>query len=259
MIRKLWESKTFRGVLCGVVATIAVTIASLIANHIEMRELKKEGAAFERFIQEQNEQLMQSGNRKPDTDQSHSAHAEQKPTDDVNLSAAKRKGSITENGEPIAAGNGKPSSEKRYTSGIYKGMTYKEAMQQWKIRDDEVTKRLMASTNRSLELADAQLKSSRDERSTLLSFFKHVDPDQLELARQEALELFPDKADALNTFFNDLANHGGTKSLEEIAQDADSILTDRQAWRVAFNQNNAVFDQVKQDLAAVNKDKPTPP
>ena len=259
MIRKLLNSKSFQILMCCVGGLIVAIVTVFVPDQIERRQLEKESAELERSIRERTERLLQSGKRKSDTVQSHSEQADQKPTDSINLSEATRNGSMTENTEPIVAGNGKMSSEKRYTSGIYKGMTYKEAMQKWKVRKDEVTKRLMAGVDRVLELSRALRKSSRDERSTILSFFQQMPPDQLELAKQEALETAPDKAEAINTFFNDLANHDGKKSLEETVKDAESILTARQAWRIAINRHDAEFDQVKQDLAAVNKDKPTPP
>lgn len=257
MRRKLLNNRYFQIFMCCITAIIFGIVTVYIPDEIEKRQLRKESAERERLIQEETEHLMQSSIQKHDTDQIHLEQTDQNTTRSIYSSDLEVNNSMIENIEPIAVGNEKSSSEKRYTSGIYKGMTYKEAMEQWEVRKSAVTKRLLASTNRSLELGDAQLKSSRDERSTILSFFKHMPIDQLESAKQEALEIAPDKSESINTFFNDLANHGGGKSLEETVEDAESILTDRQVWRIAFNQNNAVFDQIKQDLAEVNKDKPT--
>ncbi|MDE0316589.1 MAG: hypothetical protein OXM61_17020 [Candidatus Poribacteria bacterium] len=262
MKNKLLESRLFQFLTCFVVGIIVLTVTIFIPDQLEIRQLKKDSIEIDKLVQQdklETEQLTQSDKRKSETYQTHSEQGHKNLLNNVSLSKSKRNGSMTETPKSTNTSNGTVASEKRYASGIYKGMTYNEAMQQWKVRKSEVTKRLLASTDRSLELADVQLKSSRDGRSTLLSLFKHADPEQMELARQEALEMYPEKTEVLNTFFNDLANHSDGKSLDEIAQDADYILTERQAWRIAFNQNNAEFDQVKQDLFAVNKDKPIHP
>lgn len=262
MIRELFQSRIFQILICCVGGSIIGLFTLFIHEQFEIRKLEKESVEIENLVQQhkfETEQSIQSDRQKTKSYPNNSEQSNQNYLDNTGLSRSKPNDGMNETPKSIHTSNGMVANEKMYTSGIYKGMTYKEAMQHWEVRKSEVTKRLQASVARSLELGDIQLKSSRDERLTLLSLFKHVDPERLEFARQEALEMYPEKTEALNTFFNDLSNHSDTKSLDEIAEDADYILTERQAWRIAFNQNNSEFDQVKQDLMLVNKDRPIQP
>ncbi len=147
----------------------------------------------------------------------------------------------------------------RYQDGIYKGMTYSEAYTAWKTKKDEILDRFLASTDKTVELAEAKIDSADAKLSTLLTIFKTMSPKELEIAKSETLKDYPEKADEIESFFSDVANHDTTKSFEEIANDYQFILeSDKAIWAATY-KNRAEFDKISAELKQVNKDEPQHP
>lgn len=144
----------------------------------------------------------------------------------------------------------------RYTDGIYKGMTYAEAYKAWKAKRDEILDRFIANNTKVRELAEAKIDSADAKLSTILTIFKSMSPEELEIAKSETLKDYPNKADEIESFFNDVANHDTTKSLGEIAKDYEFIKeSDKIIWTATY-KNRAESDKIDAELEKVKKEKP---
>ena len=136
----------------------------------------------------------------------------------------------------------------RYEDGMYKGMTYPEAYMAWKARRDEVQDRFIALGEKAGELAHAMIDSADAKLSTILTLFKTMSPEELEIAKTETLKDYPEQADEIESFFNDVANHDTTKSLEEILKDAEFITdSDKLIW-IAVEKNRTDIDNQKKTI-----------
>ena len=147
----------------------------------------------------------------------------------------------------------------KYQSGMYKGMTYPEAYEAWKAKRDEIQNRFLASTDKTLQLAQAKIDSADAKLSTILTFFKTMSPEELEIAKSETMKDYPEQADEIESFFNDVANHGTTKSLEEITKDYKFIReSDKLIWTATY-KNRSEFDKIVAELNQVDTEKPQRP
>ena len=147
----------------------------------------------------------------------------------------------------------------RYEDGIYKGMTYPEAYMAWKAKVKEARDRWIASGKKGSEISQAMIDSADAKLSTILTIFKSMPPDELKTLKSEILKEYPNKADDVESFFSDVANHSTTKSLEEIANDYEFILeSDKSIW-IAEEQNRAEVDKNYAELEQAKKEKPQRP
>lgn len=101
---------------------------------------------------------------------------------------------------------------------------------EWELRRDALKERFLANSERIGTSARATLASGDAELKLILSLFKGMSPEQLEYAREEALKNMP--AEKVEAFFDDLANHGTTTTLEQLTRDAQDILKSREAQRI---------------------------
>ncbi len=147
----------------------------------------------------------------------------------------------------------------RYEDGMYKGMNYPEAYTAWKARRDKVFNRLLESGDKALEFAEATRDSANAEMSLILTIFKSMSPKELEKAKTETLKDYPKKADEIESFFNDVANHDTTKSLEEIAKDTEFIRESAKVISIAAKKNDAEIDKIREELDQIDREKPQRP
>ena len=144
----------------------------------------------------------------------------------------------------------------RYKDGMYKGLTHFEACIAWQTKVREARDRWQAGIKRTIELARAITDSADAELSTILTIFKSMSPEELELAKSVTLKDYPNKADEIESFFNDVANHTTTKSLDEIAKDYEFIKESDKLLFTAADKNDAEVDKHYAELEKVKKEKP---
>ncbi|MDD9973458.1 MAG: hypothetical protein OXU27_05600 [Candidatus Poribacteria bacterium] len=112
-----------------------------------------------------------------------------------------------------------------------KTMAAAKKRREWELRRDALKERFLANSERIGVSVEATLASGDAELEAMLSLFKLMSPEQLEYAREEALKTLP--AEKVEAFFDDLANHGTTTTLEQLTRDAQDILKSREARDIA--------------------------
>lgn len=144
----------------------------------------------------------------------------------------------------------------RYKDGMYKGLTHFEACIAWQTKVREARDTWLASIDTSSEISKAMIDSTNAKLSTILTVFKTLSPDELEFAKSVTLKDYPNKADEIESFFNDVANHSTTKSLDEIAKDHQFILESDKAIWTAEEKNRKEIDKNYAKLQQAQKEKP---
>ena len=140
-----------------------------------------------------------------------------------------------------------------YTSGPYKGLTYEQAMAvyEWHTRDRELCKKWLEKADQKIALSDALVASVDEELSLILSAFKLLPPDTLQLVRNEAEKRLP--AADVKMFFDDLANHSISMTPDQIAESETEMRSARKLIWIANDQltqesrqaQKAVFEHIK--------------
>ena len=147
----------------------------------------------------------------------------------------------------------------RYEDGIYKGMTYPEAYMAWKAKKDKNYHNFQAIHKVSIQIGRAMIDSANAKLSTILTIFKGMPPEELKTLKSEILKEYPEKADDVEFFFNDLANHDTIKSLEEIANDYQFILESDKAIWIAEEKNYAEYKRNKAERERLDSKEPIKP
>lgn len=143
--------------------------------------------------------------------------------------------------EPMNNESDVPSRE--LLSGLYKGMTPEEAQERIE-KKHALDQRWKAYLDKSETFTDAALKRADDQLSMMLSVFKSMSPEQLEQARVEVSKTLP--AEEVDTFFDEVANEGITKTLEEIGRDAQQILFSREAHEIVRRELANEWNEIQQ-------------
>ena len=128
---------------------------------------------------------------------------------------------------------------------------------EWELRRDALKKRFLANSERIGALADAAIESADAELEAMLSLFKLMSPEQLEYAREEALKTLP--AEKVEAFFDDLANHGTTKTPEQLTKDAQDILKSREARDIARREIEVESQQIALEEEELKRTEPPIP
>ena len=128
---------------------------------------------------------------------------------------------------------------------------------EWELRRDALKKRYLANVDRLLVSARATRASGDAELKLILSLFKGMSPEQLEYARQEALKTLP--AEKVESFFDDLANHGTTKTPEQLTKDAQDILKSREAQRIIDREIEVESQQIALEEEELKRTEPPIP
>ena len=128
-------------------------------------------------------------------------------------------------------------------SGLYKGMTPEEAQSRIE-KGAALDLKLRAYLDKQDTFTDAVLQTVDDDLSLMLSVFRLLSPEQLEQARVEALKTFPAKE--VDTFFDEVANEGITKTPQEIARDAQHILSSRETQEIVRRNLANEWNEIQQ-------------
>ena len=132
-----------------------------------------------------------------------------------------------------------------------------EKRREWELRRDALNERYLANVNRRIASADATLASGDAELKLILSLFKGMSPEQLEYARQEALKTLP--VEKVESFFDDLANHDGTITPEQLTKDAQDILKSREADRIIDREIEVESQLIKLEEEELKRTEPPIP
>lgn len=128
---------------------------------------------------------------------------------------------------------------------------------EWELRRDALKKRYLANAKRSIASGDALLASADAELELMLSLFNLMSPEQLEYAREEALKTLP--AEKVEAFFDDLANHGTTRTPEQLTRDAQDILKSREARDIIDREIEVEFQLIKLEEEELKRTEPPIP
>ena len=128
---------------------------------------------------------------------------------------------------------------------------------EWERRRDALKKRFLENSRKVRASARATIASADAELEAMLSLFKLMSPEQLEYARQEALKTLP--AEKVESFFDDLANHGTTKTPEQLTKDAQDILKSREAQRIIDREIEVESQQIALEEEELKRTEPPIP
>lgn len=128
--------------------------------------------------------------------------------------------------------------------GPYKGMTPEE-VQALETKQRDHIQRKTKYLEKYYATWDSYFQNSDDRKSLMLSVFKNLSPEQLELLREETLKILP--AEDVNYFFADVKNKGTTKTDEQLIAEGERILTSDKVLENIFIELEIEEEQLEQE------------
>ncbi len=128
---------------------------------------------------------------------------------------------------------------------------------EWDQRRRAHHKRDSALVRKELAHGEASHADSKKRREHILSVFSLMSPEQLEVARKEALKTQP--VETVDLFFTHIEEFGAAKSVEELNQEAQALAETREALAIAWRALEVEREQLNRERDEINRTKPASP
>ena len=178
----------------------------IISTQMELKQMREEAKATEKRLQEQKDHVhADNGTRVGHLEQDTETTV--KPNNPVNINES---GNMTETTETFAVGIGANGEVFRFKDGIYKGMTYPEAVKFWYKRTKEAYQEYEDVAARAREVSDVLLNANHSGMAILVSALRRVPSDISEAALDKALKNEPnarEKREKLEAFMDEVEKH----------------------------------------------------
>ena len=145
-----------------------------------------------------------------------------------------------------------------YKEGPYKGMTFADASIAWQEKEKELSDKWSTTADKIIELGDIYLANSDNHLPLLFSLLKNMSPKEVTTGKKQLLSLYPDKADEIESFFDNIKNSENL-SAQEIMKKADFIREADRLNKIAHTQSHADYDKIWEELQQHRKLKPKLP
>ena len=192
----------------GVLAVVLLIGFSMliIPAQTELKQMREEAKATQIRMQEQKDHVhADNGTRVGHLEQDTETTVE--PNNPVNINES---GNMTETTETAAVGTGANGEVFRFKDGIYKGMTYPEAVKFWYKRTKEAYQEYEDVAARAREVSDVLLNANHSGMAILVSALRRVPSDISEAALDKALKNEPnarEKREKLEAFMDEVEKH----------------------------------------------------
>ena len=192
----------------GVLAVVLLIGFSMliIPAQMELKQIREEAKATQIRMQEQKDHVhADNGTRVGHLEQDTETTVE--PNDPVNINESDN---MTETTETAAVGTGANGEVFRFKDGIYKGMTYPEAVKFWDKRTKEAYQEYEDVAARAREVSDVLLNANHSGMAILVSALRRVPSDISEAALDKALKNEPnarEKREKLEAFMDEVEKH----------------------------------------------------
>lgn len=214
----------------------------IIPAQMELKQMREEEKATEKRLQEEGKRDQEhypvdNGTHAGISDLEQGTETTVEPNNPVDINES---GNMT---ETVAIGT--ESEKLKYEDGIYKGMTYFEAIAVWGKKSKELDAKSDKLSEKTFELDDVWNTLLHAEKSLSMSILKLIPTDQLEKAKAISLKVEPHKSGEIESFFNDIMNAEN--------KTPQSIKVDAQILKSLLKANREEREQVAQESEKINR------
>ena len=198
----------------GVLAVVLLIGFSMliIPAQMELKQIREEAKATEKRLQKEGKHDHEhyhadNGTHAGISDLEQGTETTVKPNNPVNINES---GNMNETTETAAVGTGANGEVFRFKDGIYKGMTYPEAVKFWYKRTKEAYQEYEDVAARAREVSDVLLNANHSGMAILVSALRRVPSDISEAALDKALKNEPnarEKREKLEAFMDEVEKH----------------------------------------------------
>ena len=240
----------------GVLAVVLLIGFSMliISTQMELKQIREEAKATEIRMQEQKDHVhADNGTRVGHLEQGTETTVE--PNNPVNKNES---GNMTETTETAAVGIGANGEVFRYKDGIYKGMTYPEAVKFWRKRVNGAKKAYNDAFNTCNEIEKALINMSHSGMAILVGSLRKLPSNVYERAMDRVFKNDPNGRERFEAYMNEVEKYSYS-NLESIADQVSMFKNEseyRQMLRVSLDELRPERDRLNAEFRKIFKEPP---
>ena len=207
----------------------------IIPTQMELKQMREEAKATEIRMQEQKDHVhADNGEHAGHSELEQDTETTVKPNNPVNINES---GNMTETTETAAVGTGANGEVFRFKDGIYKGMTYPEAVKFWKKRVNGAKKAYNDAFNTCNEIEKALINMSHSGMAILVGSLRKLPSNVYERAMDRVFKNDPNGREKFEAYMNEVEkySYSNSESLEDQASRFKNERGSRQMLRESLD------------------------
>ena len=226
----------------------------IISTQMELKQMREEAKATEKRLQEQKDHVhADNGTRVGHLEQDTETTVE--PNNPVNINES---GNMTETTETAAVGIGANGEVFRYKDGIYKGMTYPEAVKFWRKRVNGAKKAYNDAFNTCNEIEKALINTSHSGMAILVGSLRKLPSNVYERAMDRVFKNDPNGRERFEAYMNEVEkySYSNSESLENQVSRFKNERGSRQMLRESLDALRPERDRLNAEFRKIFKEPP---
>ena len=207
----------------------------IISTQMELKQMREEAKATEIRMQEQKDHVhADNGEHAGHSELEQDTETTVEPNNPVNINES---GNMTKTTETFAVGIGANGEVFRYKDGIYKGMTYPEAVKFWRKRVNGAKKEYNDAFNTCNEIEKALINMSHSGMAILFTGLRKLPSDVYERAMDQVFKNDPNGREKFEAYMNEVEkySYSNSESLEDQASRFKNERGSRQMLRESLD------------------------
>ena len=226
----------------------------IIPTQMELKQMREEAKATEIRMQEQKDHVhADNGTRVGHLEQDTETTVE--PNNPVNINES---GNMTETTETAAVGTGANGEVFRFKDGIYKGLTYPEAVKFWQKRVNGAKKEYRNVHDIYYNMEEALMNASHSGMAILVTGLRKLPSDVYERAMDQVFKNDPNGREKFEAYMNEVEKYSYS-NLESIADQVSMFKNEseyRQMLRVSLDELRPERDRLNAEFRKIFKEPP---
>ena len=237
---------------------LLIGISMLILAQMEPKQMREEARANEKRSQEGKEHDHEhyhadNGTHADILDTEQGTETTVEPNNPININESDN---MTETMETVAVGIGANDEVFRYKDGIYKGMTYPDAVQFWKKRVNGARKEYNDVLDTCNEIEETLMSASHSGMAILLASLRKLPSDVYERAMDRFFKNDPNGREKFEAYMNEVEKHSFSGSLEDQVSRFENEKDYRQMLRESLDELRLERDRLRTEYDKIFLETP---
>ena len=247
----MWSKMTWGISALTVVLLIGITMV-IIPKQMELKQMRAEEKATEKRLQEEGKRdhehsHAENGTPEGISELEQSTEKTVEPNNPVNINES---GNMAETTETATVGIGATGEVFRFKDGIYKGMTYREAVQFWSKRVNSAKKEYDDVNDICNEIEEALINSSHSIMAMYVGNLRKLPFNRYEKVMDRVYKNDPNGHEKFEAYMNEVEKHSYSGSLKDklsrlkndkeyrriLRASLDELRPERDRLRVEYNK-----------------------
>ena len=251
----MWYKMSWGLGLLAVVLLIGFSML-IIPAQMELKQMREEAKANEKMSQEERDHEHYHADNETHvgiSDLEQGTETTVKPNNPVNINESSN---MTETTETVGVGTGANGEGFRFKDGIYKGMTYREAVKFWQKRVSDAKKEYNDVLGTCNDIEEALLNSSHSGMAIYVGSLRKLPSNVYEQAMDLFFKNDPNGREKFEAYMNEVEKHAYSGSLADQVSRFENEKEYRQMLRVSLDELRPERDRLRAEYDKIFHEMP---